>query len=108
MEVTSSRPVVDLLPASLVNLGTSGVALGLLVSLAICFYALVPVKAGGALVVVFGWVVLPGAIVAWRLHGAQPRAWIPALLVGPVWGFALSSVVLLALWMSGVRNLAAR
>ena len=86
--------------------GASVLAVLLLLSLGVCFHAILPLTAGGALVVVFAWVALPGVIIARRLYGSQRSVGMPALLVGPAWGFSLSSVVLLALWVSGVRSIA--
>src|SRR5262245_14743453 len=84
--------------------GRLALGLGLLTALALSLHAIVPVKEGIGLVLVFCWTALPGVIVARRLHGTQPWAWLPALLVGPAWGFTATSVVLLAMWVGGVRN----
>jgi hypothetical protein len=81
-----------------------GLALVLLVALGLCVTTLAPPMKAGALLAVFCWMALPGVIVARRLYGATSSAWIGALLVGPVWGSAASSVALLALWLSGVRH----
>jgi hypothetical protein len=50
------------------------------------------------------WWAMPGVILARRLYGSQPGGWGAALLAGPAWGYALSSLMLLALWMAGVRT----
>src|SRR5262245_40387287 len=86
--------------------GIGSAALGalLVVSLVVCFYAILPMRAALALVAVFAWVALPGVIIARRLYGSQHGTWTAALLVGPAWGFCVSSVVLLLLWISGVRS----
>src|SRR5712691_3852043 len=49
--------------------------------------------------------VWPGAIIARRVYAPQ-RAWLPALLVTPAWGFGVSSVALLGLWAAGIRSTA--
>lgn len=79
-------------------------ALVLLLALGVCFYAILPLAAGGVLVAVFAWTLLPGVIIARRLLGPQRNGWFTALLLGPVWGFSLTSVVLLGLWVLGIRS----
>src|ERR671924_437055 len=68
--------------------------------------AIASAGAGAALVLVFMWVAAPGVLIARRLFGGSPGAWAAALLIGPAWCFAVTSVVLLALWAGGVRNAA--
>jgi hypothetical protein len=80
-------------------------ALVLLLALGVCFYAILPLAAGGVLVAVFAWALLPGVIIARRLLGPQRNGWFTALLLGPVWGFSLTSVVLLGFWVLGIRSL---
>ena len=48
----------------------------------------------------------PGIVLARRLYAACERGggWFVALLAGPAWGYALSSVALLGLWAAGVRS----
>lgn len=79
-------------------------ALVLLLALGVCFYAILPLAAGGVLVAVFAWTLLPGVIIARRLSGPQRNGWFTALLLGPVWGFSLTSVVLLGFWVLGIRS----
>src|SRR5437868_3100082 len=85
----------------------SAVGLGLLLvaAVALSFRAILPLGLAACLVLVFLWMVWPGAIIARRLYGGQ-CGWLPALLVAPSWGFWFSSVVLLGLWTSGIRNTA--
>jgi hypothetical protein len=83
---------------------SAAVFASLLLVLGACFFAILPLSAGSALVAVFAWTLLPGVLVARRLYGSQRNAWIPALLVGPVWGFSLTSVALLGLWATGIRS----
>lgn len=56
------------------------------------------------LIALFAWSAIPGIAFAARIYRGQPGAMFAALLVGPVWGFALSSLVLLVLWIAGVRQ----
>lgn len=77
----------------------------LLVSLGVCLYALLPPAAAAALIAIFLWAALPGVIMARRLYGSQRNPWIPAFLAGPAWGFGLTSLVLMVLWLAGVRSL---
>ncbi len=79
-------------------------ALVLLLALGVCFYAILPLAAGGVLVAVFVWTLLPGVIIARRLSEPQRNGWFTALLLGPVWGFSLTSVVLLGFWVLGIRS----
>ncbi len=76
----------------------------LLISLGVSFDAILPLTAGGVVVIVFAWIVLPGVIIARRVYASQRNPWLPALLVGTPWGFAFSSVVLMGLWLVGIRN----
>src|SRR5258705_3009829 len=82
----------------------AALAVLLLLSLGVSFNAILPLAAGGALVIVFAWIVLPGVIIARRVYGSQNNPWLVALLVGTPWGFGFSSVVLMGLWLAGVRN----
>jgi hypothetical protein len=69
-------------------------------------YALVPLRWGVVLVAVLLWFALPGIVFARRLYGSQPGSMAAALLVGPAWGYVLSSLGLLALWALGTRHFA--
>jgi hypothetical protein len=73
-----------------------GVAVAALVTLG----SIVPLGFGAALIAIAAWFALPGVVLARRLYGA----WIPALLAGSAWGYALSSLMLLGLWAAGVRG----
>ncbi len=46
---------------------------------------------------------VPGIVLVRRLYGEE-RSWLIALLVGPIWGYALSSLGILGLWLLGVRH----
>jgi hypothetical protein len=77
------------------------------IAIAVSVLAMLPLTAGGVLVLAYLWMAWPGVMIARRLYAPQSgearRDWLPALLVGPVWGFAATSLVLLALWIAGVR-----
>ena len=80
----------------------------LVVTIAAVLTALVsilPLMTAAGLLAILLWWAVPGVVMARRLYGRQPGAWAAALLVGPLWGYALSSLVLLAFWMAGVRSL---
>ena len=74
-----------------------------LISIGVSVSAMLPLSAGSALVLAYLWMAWPGVMIARRLYGSQRGQWLPSLLVGPVWGFAATSLVLLALWIAGVR-----
>ncbi len=47
---------------------------------------------------------VPGVVLARRLCRNATTSWLFALLIGGTWGYAFSSVTLLALWVAGVRR----
>ncbi len=57
------------------------------------------------LLAVHAWFAVPGIVVARRLYVTEGNGgWFVALVAGPAWGYALSSVALLGLWAAGVRS----
>jgi hypothetical protein len=66
--------------------------------------SIVPIAAGLLLLGVFAWFASPGIVLARRLYSAQASGPGAALLIGPAWGYILSSLVLLGLWTAGVRG----
>ena len=72
--------------------------------LAVTIFSFASVTWGVALTGVLAWFALPGVAVARRLYHDQPGSRIAALLIGPAWGYVLSSLMLLALWAAGLRN----
>lgn len=81
-----------------------GVAVLLSLTILVALAALGSLRLGLALALVFVWFVVPGAVLAWRLCGAAPvRGWA-AVLMGPIWGFAVSSLALFGLWAAGLRR----
>jgi hypothetical protein len=73
-------------------------------ALLISLRGILPLAPGLGLLAVLVWFAVPGVVLARRLYGAQPGGWPAALLVGPAWGYVLSSLVLLALWAASVRS----
>lgn len=47
---------------------------------------------------------VPGVVLARRLYRQATDSWLFALLIGGTWGYAFSSLTLLALWVAGVRR----
>src|SRR6188472_4398106 len=62
---------------------------------------MLPLSAGSALVLAYLWMAWPGVMIARRLYGSQRGQWLPSLLVGPVWGFAATSLVVPCRWLRG-------
>jgi hypothetical protein len=79
------------------------VAAALIPALVWCFGALLPPAFALAFVAIFLWCVAPGILAARVIY----RGWLPALMIGPVWGFTASSLALLVLWTAGIRQPAA-
>jgi hypothetical protein len=73
-------------------------------SVVVSLHAILPVTCALVLVGVLGWFALPGVVLARCLYGQQPGSWAAGLLAGPPWGYVLSSLVLLALWATGLRS----
>lgn len=73
-------------------------------ALAATFWAIGALGWACLLAVVFAVAALPGVLLARRMYGDEPGAPGAAWLVGPVWGFALTSLMLLGLWVSGLRH----
>ncbi len=84
----------------------SGIALVLLVAAAVgaTMLALGPLWLAGLAIAALAWFTVPGVLLAHRLYGGGADSRGAAWLVGPAWGFALSSVLLLALWAIGLRH----
>lgn len=66
--------------------------------------SILPLSKAFVLLAVLVWFALPGVVLGRRLYGTQTGGWPAALLAGPVWGYAFSSLVLLVLLASGVRS----
>ena len=57
-----------------------------------------------SLLTILLWFALPGIVLTGRMYRHSPAKWAAALLAGPACGYVLSSLVLLALWIAGVRS----
>ena len=77
---------------------------GVVVVALITLGSIMPLTGGLLLLAVFAWFAVPGFVLARRLYSAQASGSSTALLIGPAWGYILSSLVLLALWTAGVRS----
>jgi len=53
------------------------------------------------IVLAYAW---PGVRVARRVYGDDPAGRTAAWLVGPLWGYLVTSLVLLVLWLAGFRH----
>src|SRR5262245_42394051 len=83
-------------------IAVAGLVLG--AALLVCLLAILPLWSalviGGTIV----WFTLPGVFIARTIYAKQPGASIGVCLIGGVWGQAFSSLVLLALWVAGLRS----
>ncbi|MPZ18860.1 MAG: hypothetical protein GEV06_13235 [Luteitalea sp.] len=77
-------------------------ALALIASLVLTLSAILPLTWGILLLLIAFWFCAPGVLVARSLYGRG--TWLASLLVGAVWGYALSCLVLLGLWIAGLRG----
>jgi hypothetical protein len=69
-----------------------------------CVWAIVPLGPGLALFAVNGWFSMPGVLAAWLMYKSDRGRSFAAWPVGPIWGYGLSTLVLLVLWMAGERG----
>ncbi len=81
-------------------------AIAAVVATAFCIKAILPLSHGLALFAITAWFSVPGLATAWLMYESAPGRTFAAWVVGPIWGYGLSSVVLLAFWVAGVRGLA--
>ncbi len=84
--------------------GTWAVCLAVVVGTALSIRAILPVQPAVILIGIYVWSTVPGLLVVRRVYGSQPGTWVQALLLGPAWGFSLTSLVLLAMWVAGIRS----
>jgi hypothetical protein len=66
--------------------------------------ALRPLWVVGPLWLLLAWAAAPGVLLARRLYDGHRGGALAAALIGPLWGYALSSVVLMVLWTLGARH----
>lgn len=86
------------------GLGHAALVLIALAAILTTLGSILPLPSAFGLLAVLVWFAMPGVVLGRRLYGAQTGGWPTALLAGPVWGYAFSSLVLLGLWASGVRS----
>ena len=79
-------------------------AVVLAATLAGTFWALGALGWSGLLTLLFTLAILPGIALAKGVYGDDAGASGSAWLVGPVWGFAATSLVLLLLWATGLHH----
>jgi hypothetical protein len=73
-------------------------------SMVVALVTILPLRFGLGLLAILIWFAVPGVLLARRLYGRQPGSWAAALFAGPAWGYVLSSLVLLGLWVAGIRG----
>jgi hypothetical protein len=79
-------------------------ALAVLGAVAFCISAIIPIGRGLLLFAITAWFSLPGVLAARVMYEAAPGRGFASWVTGPIWGYGLSSVVLLALWTAGARG----
>lgn len=79
-------------------------AIPLAAGLAATAWAMESVEIAALLWLVIAWAAMPGVLLARRLYDGHPGSRLAALLVGPLWGVTLTTLVLLALWAAGLRH----
>ena len=84
--------------------GPALAALAAAVAVGLCIAAIVPFGRGLLLFAITAWFSLPGVLTAWLMYEPGPGRRLAAWATGPIWGYGLSSVVLLACWTAGVRG----
>jgi hypothetical protein len=90
----------SMLPA----LATAIAAVSTVVAVVLCIWAILPLGPGLVLFAITVWFSIPGLVLAWLMYAPAPGRRFAAAAVGPVWGYGLSSVVLLGLWTAGLRG----
>jgi hypothetical protein len=70
----------------------------------VALWSFVPLQYGLLLTLIAAWFTLPGVVFAHFVYEASPGRGLAAAFVGPVWGYGASSIVLLALWTTGIRG----
>jgi hypothetical protein len=81
-------------------------ALVALVTVALSISVILPLGRGLVLFAITAWFSVPGLATAWLMYEPSPGRNFAAWVVGPIWGYGLSSLVLLAFWTAGVRGMA--
>ncbi len=70
----------------------------------VCLRAIVPLGLGLWLFFITVWFSLPGVLAARLMYAAEPGRMFAAWVVGPIWGYGISSLVLLGLWVNGMQG----
>lgn len=91
LRATSSRASL-----AAVLLGVAGLIVALL--------AAAPRWQGLLIVAIGAWFAAPGVPFARRLYATGERGRVVPTVIGACWGYGVSSIVLLALWVAGLRN----
>jgi hypothetical protein len=78
--------------------------LGAVAATSVALWSFVPLQYGLLLTLIAAWFTLPGVAFAYLLYEEQPGRGLAAIFVGPVWGFGASSIVLLVMWIVGIRG----
>ncbi|HEY7502244.1 MAG TPA: hypothetical protein VH740_27235 [Vicinamibacterales bacterium] len=79
-------------------------ALVALLAIGYCLSVIVPLGWGALLFATTVWFSVPGVAAAWLMYAPGAGRGVAAWIVGPIWGYGASSLVLLVLWTSGVRG----
>lgn len=100
LHTAQPAPVADWTPTRAIVLAAAVLVGTMLLTLG----AIAPLGPAVLLAAATVWFVLPGVAIARALYGPQPGSAIGALLLGGPWGWAFSSLGLLACWVAGVRS----
>jgi hypothetical protein len=84
---------------------TTGLVVAAIAALLVTIGAIGPFPSVLRQIAVLLWFAVPGVLLAHRIY-RLPGGWAAALLAGPAWGYALSSVSLVVLWAAGIRTFA--
>ena len=64
-----------------------------------------PLGPGLIFFIIVAWFSVPGLVAAWLMYAPAPGRGFATWTVGPIWGYGISSVALLVLWIAGFRGL---
>jgi hypothetical protein len=73
-------------------------------AIVIAIRAIAPLGPGLLLCGMVGFFAVPGCLAVWIIVAPGPGRLLAVSAVGPIWGYGLSSLALLALWATGVRG----
>lgn len=69
-----------------------------------CLWAIAPIGSALWLFAVTAWFSLPGVLAARLMYAPGQGRTFAAWVVGPIWGYGLSSLVLLGFWVNGIQG----